>query len=267
MGKIKTLINRIISDYFLKNRMDVYEKIISSAIEKDYEFVSHKDFYELVKNNELVGKKLFLIRHDIDTDPKLSYQWLKVEEKYKVKTTYYFRLKTLDFKLMNFIHQSGIHCGYHFEEIATYAKKYNLKNLAILRSKYSEVEQDFKKNLKEINSKLNFKIESIASHGDFANRIFGASNFDFINQELLKETDLLFECYDPLFIDNFTTIISDYEYPTFYRGNKNVLQAIEDNDQIIHFLVHPKHWRSNWYWNTKEAFNRLIEGIKYRNAK
>lgn len=264
---LKTRYNRVVSDYFIRNRIPVYEHILQKALERGYRFVSHKEFFYLVQAGKAKVGKLFLIRHDIDTDPELCDQWLRVELKYNIKTSYYFRLKTLDLELMNFIHRQGIHCGYHYEELSTFAKKKGIKDMDVLRSRYSEIREMFRQNLLSLNQSLDFKIESIASHGDFANRVFGASNFDFVDRSLLDECGLLFECYDPLFLENYTAIISDYEYPNFYRGNKDVLQAIEDDEQVIHYLVHPKHWRANWFWNTKENINRLIEGIFYRYAK
>lgn len=260
---IRNIANRIISDYFLLNRISEYEQIILSAIENGYLILKHSEFYELAKNNELSDKKILLIRHDIDSDPNYCYQWLKIDKKYGIKTSYYFRLCTLNKKVMNAVFQQGADCGYHFEELATLAKKKALSKEVDFSNYFPLLRTKFEENLKKVEDYCGTKITSIASHGDFMNRKIGVKNYEFLTPEFLKKNAIDFECYQSEFVSNYSINIIDVEYPNYFKGEISPLEALEREYQVVHLLVHPKNWRSNWVANSIENSRRLWEGIVY----
>ncbi|MBN9294949.1 MAG: hypothetical protein J0G96_13310 [Flavobacteriia bacterium] len=260
----KSLCNRIKSDFFLPDRIREYESILQYAIENDYEILSHSEYFSLVENNQLSGKKILIIRQDIDSDPKYVYKWLALQKKYGVHSSMYFRLCTYDKQAMLAVQASGSDCGYHYEEIADYAKGKKLLSKEAVIGRFSDIIEKFKLNLRKIESDLEFKILYIASHGDFANRKLGLPNHTFVTPELLAECGLKFEAYQSQFVDTYSINISDCGYPKFYKGRMTPKEAIQSQVPVIHFLMHPKHWRSSWYWNIYENFKRLKEGFFYR---
>lgn len=262
--KLRTFLDRIRSDFFLSDRVGEYESILKAAISKGYSILSHSEYYNLVLNGTHVDKKIIIIRQDIDSDPKYVRQWLKVQKKYGVHSSIYFRKCTFDVDIMNEVYFSGSDCGYHYEELADFAKRNKLTKKEEVMKEFPKIRQEFKENLTKLTSKLGFKILYIASHGDFANRKLDLPNHRFISAELMEDCGLLFEAYQSEFVDTYSINISDCGYPTFYKGNTTVNQAIEANVPIIHFLMHPKHWRSSWYWNIYENGKRLIEGLQFK---
>ena len=66
--------------------------------------------------------KLLILRHDIDTDIETTRAMWRVERELGIKTSYFFRLSTVDLPLMREIEACGGSVGYHFEELATAAK-------------------------------------------------------------------------------------------------------------------------------------------------
>lgn len=261
---IKRIFHRIKSDFFLKDRISEYEQILKLAIESGYKIMSHSEYFNKVKSQDYENEKILIIRQDIDSDPTYAHKWLELQKKYNVHSSMYFRKCTFDKKAMIAVHNSGSDCGYHYEEIADFVKKHKLFDKQEIQGKYPEIRQLFHENLTDMESKVGFKIQYIASHGDFANRKVGLLNHEFVTPELLLENGLLFEAYQEEFTKTYHVNISDCGYPRFYKSDFTPQQAMQNNIQIIHFLMHPKHWRSSWKWNIYENSKRIIEGLKYR---
>src|SRR5690606_3508477 len=147
--------------------------------------------------------------------------------------------------VMRRVKEEGSDCGYHYEEIADFAKRHKIRDREIVKQKFPEIREEFKQNLRSFEDRLGFKLLYIASHGDFANRILDLPNRDFVTPELLNECRLVFEAYQPEFIETCKAKISDCGYPKFYKGDMTVEQAIDQQIPIIQFLMHPNHWRAS----------------------
>lgn len=259
---MKTILKRIQLDYFLRNRIHAYEHLIKTALEKGFEIMPHSQFYDLVKKNEIGERKILMIRQDIDSDPNYCYEWLRIEKKYNFHTSYYFRLCTVDLSIMKEIIHYGSDCGYHYEELATYVKRHKIRSSENIAHHFETIRSEFQQNLNRLEMRLGQKIKYIASHGDFANRKLKMPNHTFINRDVLDANGLVFEAYDSEFLENYSINIMDNCGPDFHTGPISPIHAL-DNFQVVHLLLHPKHWRSNGYWNTYENSKRFLEGLKY----
>ena len=259
---IRALFRRIHLDYFLKDRIESYDELIGIALQKGFSILSHSQFYELVKNNAWGNKKILMIRQDVDSDPLYCLKWLEIEKKYGIHTSYYFRKETIDVHVMKAIMEYGSDCGYHYEELATFAKKHKIKDQEKIKASFGQIRSEFKKNLAEIEHSLGSKLRFASSHGDFANRKLNIPNHAFIDHEFLAENGLQFEAYDDVFVKNYSINIMDSGGPRFYCGEISQLEAL-DRFPIVHLLMHPKNWRSNIYWNTKQNLKRLVEGLMF----
>lgn len=262
MEKIKIVLNRIYNDFLMPTRLREYEKIIQKSMQLDYQHITFKDYYKKLVNNQLDNKKYFLHRHDIDTDLRTAKKIFKIEKKYKVKATYYFRLSTLDFKFMKEIHSYGAEVGYHFEEIAQYCKDNHIKSSIEAIENIVEIREIFIKNIQNLEKELGFKIKTVASHGDFVNRKLGITNNKITNnKELRKSISLLAESYDKDIMDSFDIYISDRQYPLFYTP-KNIFDVIGKCD-VICMLSHPRQWETNFLVNLYDNFRRVWEGFRW----
>src|SRR5690348_10947644 len=57
-----------------------------------------------------------ILRHDVDRDPQNALAMAKLEAKYGIQSTYYFRYpKTFNLKAMTQIYNLGHEIGYHYE--------------------------------------------------------------------------------------------------------------------------------------------------------
>ena len=91
MGKLTVIKNRIYSDYLMPSRLEEYENIIKKLNEESYIHITFREYRKLLNNKKLEGK-YFINRHDIDTDIATAKEFFKIEKKYNVKASYYFRL-------------------------------------------------------------------------------------------------------------------------------------------------------------------------------
>lgn len=261
---IRSLLHRLISDYGIFNRIRAYEELLRTAISEGYTVMRHCDFVRALDENKPLRDRVLLVRHDIDTDPNFCFQWLEVEKKLGINTSYFFRLSTAKKSVMQEVVACGGECGYHYEEAATVAKEYRVRDVDTLEQYRDIIEQQFAENVKRIESIAGTRIVSVVSHGDFVNRKLQLPNHSFVNNQLLKQCQLAYEGYDHRMVSRYSVNISDHLYPTYFRGEVSPMDAIRNHLPVVHLLVHPRHWRSSWYWNTRENVTRLIEGVAYR---
>jgi len=252
--------NRIYSDYLMPSRLDEYERIISLLVENNYKQVSIKEYYFRLRNNLLENKKYFINRHDIDTDVNTAKEFFRIEKKYGVKATYYFRLSTLDFEFMKEIEKYGSEASYHFEEIATFAKKHHIKSKEEILKRMNDIKNMFEENFLNIEEKLGVKLQTVCSHGDFVNRKLKITNNEITNDLKLREKlGIKCEAYDKELMQSFAIYVSDRPYPLFYFP-KSIFEFI-GNKNIICMLTHPRQWRVAPIINTFDNLKRLYEGI------
>lgn len=258
---IKRLINRFYSDYCMPSRLDELEEIYLLAKSKGYEFHSIISFWDLLKSGEFCKDgKYFISRHDIDTDLETAYLFFKLEKRLGVISSFYFRLKNIDAKIMREINYYGSEASYHYEEIATLAKR--KKWHGELDIDFDECRREFIKNFNVIKACTGLPLRSICSHGDFANRKIDVVNHMLLTDELRNFLGIELETYDQKFMNYVGLRCSDYSYPKFYVPMSPV-EGIKNEIGVIYFLTHPRHWRRNWIENTKENLTRLVEGVKF----
>ena len=258
---ISAMFHRIRSDYFLSSRLREYELLLRTAIDKGYQHQTLTTFFRA----HLAGTAsslLFLHRHDIDTDPDTARRFFEIEQRLGVRSSFYFRRSTLDIPLMKEIHAYGSEVGYHYEELATYCKRNRIKSADGVKEFYPQIRSEFTVNFNRLQDKLGFKLKSVASHGDFVNRKIGVPNYSVLNQQLLSELGIEFECYDKRLLDAYSVALSDTLAPAFYKPN-SPFESIRENRRVIYLLTHPRHWYCSPLSNTNENITRFVEGIKF----
>lgn len=208
---IKKIFNRIYSDYLLGSRLEEYEQILRLGLKHAYEFHSIHSFYLEQEKGLDPNKKYFINRHDIDTDVKTAKKFFNIEKKLGIKSSFYFRLSTLDYSLMKDINKYGSEASYHFEELATYAKKNKLKTQGAIFMNMGEIQKEFIANFTSIQKKLSYPIYTVASHGDFANRYLKLANHILLDETTRFQIGGIFETYDEKLMKNIDFRISEFQ--------------------------------------------------------
>lgn len=260
---MKSIINRLYADFLLPNRMEEYKNILQVGLDQGYTHLTIPEFGNMVKSgNDL--HKIAIHRHDIDTDVKTARRFYDTEQQLNIKSSYYFRLSTIDVGLMREIHAYGSDVGYHFEEIADYCKDYNIHSWREVSSKMKDIQKRFEHNFLELEHKLGFKINTVVSHGDFVNRLLKHTNTELLSDELREELGIDYEGYDPVLVDNYNYVQSDKQYPQKYREPKTPEQALNEGVIVMYLLTHPRHWYCSPLANMSENWRRFKEGKKYK---
>lgn len=260
---ISSLLYRIKSDYFLSSRLGEYELLLRTALDQGYMHQTLSGFYHGLLEGTIAEKKIFIHRHDIDTDPATARRFFQLEQRLGVRSSYYFRLSTVDITLMREIHASGSEVGYHFEELATYCKQHRIISATDVKTHYPEIRRQFAANLLRLNDQLGFSMTSVASHGDFANRILGVPNYSFLDDEFQRSLGIEFECYDKRLLNAYSIAVSDTLAPHFYKPYSPFV-ALRENHPVIYLLTHPRHWYCSPSCNTRENIKRFVEGLKFQ---
>jgi hypothetical protein len=182
---MNALLHRLYSDYAMPSRLAVYEQFVLAAQNAGYTQTSVRGFVN-ARHGRPPDDKVIIHRHDIDTDLRTTRKLFELEKKYKVTSSYYFRLSTLDYRLMAEIEEYGSEASYHYEELATFAKRNKLRNAQQVRERLPEIRGEFVANFMRIERRFGMKLTTVAGHGDFANRRLNLRNTEILNDERLR---------------------------------------------------------------------------------
>lgn len=249
------ILESIYNDYLMPNRYKEYEDFLKSFLNNNYEFICVKDYKKLENNS----KKYIIIRHDIDSDIKIAKRMFEIEKNLNIKSTYYFRLCTVDKKFITEIVEYGSEVGYHYEEIAQFCKDNRMISKEFVEKNLEKIKEKMISNIKLFEENNNIKLYSIASHGDFVNRKINVTN-KFIYESDLQEKLKLIEAYDIENLLDFRT--ADTMHPKFWK--KNPKNAINENRKKVLILVHTRWWNKAPIERFKLDIKRISEHIKYK---
>jgi hypothetical protein len=259
---MNALLNRIYGDYLMPSRLGEFEQLVRLTQEQGFAQQSLRTFFRSLAQAAGGAPKAMVHRHDIDTDARTAAKMFAIETRHGIQASYYFRLSTLDFGLMREIEAYGSEASYHYEEVATFAKRHHLKSAAAVRARMPEIRDEFRRNFEHIENALGSKLSTVASHGDFANR-----RLKVINHEILQDAALRAACgiecesYDPQLLRHFNVYISDRPYPRFYHP-ASPFAAVREANRIC-LLTHPVQWETNWSESTRSNLRRLVEGLTW----
>ncbi len=229
------------ADFTLKK----YEIFLKSLSENNIQVYGIYDFIKLKP------EKAVILRHDVDRKPFNSLKIAKLENKYKIKSTYYFRIVKTSFNtdIIQKIKKLGHEIGYHYEDLSL--AKGNLK-------KALQFFEDHFNKFKEY-----AEVHTISMHGR------PLSSYD--NRDLWKAVD--FEKYG---IKGEAFLSIDYSNIYYFtdtgrswsensvnlrdKVNSGLKADIKNTDELINFILsnkdvrtaivtHPERWANSYFEN------------------
>ena len=222
------------------DRLNYYDLYLKLAKEKGYVITSYADYIENYKGKD---QKVLILRHDIDEFNKGDQKIFEIEKRNHVKATYYFRWVTFDKKFIDNLKVAGFEVGLHYETIATYCDKYNIRTLT--KNDIAKCREILKQEIIRFKSKSGINIKTIASHGAKTNIRLKIQNNLLLEGENYSDYGIISEVYDKNILKNYiTTYICDIHlYKNFgFAYKANPIDAIMKGDKVIEFLSHPNHW-------------------------
>lgn len=206
-----------------------------------------------------------LLRHDVDRKPQSSLKVAELEDKYSVRSTYYFRITrgSFDKAVIRQIYQLGHEIGYHYED------------LSIASGDYVGAFELFRRHLSSLRQLVSVK--TIAMHGKVLSPY---DNRDLWNRYNYKDLGILAEAYldvdysDMYYFtdtgrswnpdaanlrDKVTFGLTEQINTTDELGN--FIQ--ENKDKKIAIVSHPERWARNMFdYYSSLSFDLSVNVIK-----
>lgn len=192
-----------------------------------------------------IPERFIIMRHDIDRKPQSALNTAKIEQKFGIKATYYFRVNSNVFRpeIMQEIESMGHEVGYHYEVLGK-AKGDHKKAIELFEHELSE----FRKVC---------DAKTICMHGDplskYDNRELW-KNYSFRHFGITGEAYLSIGKGINYFSDTGRSWSSKNNMRDFMPGREgSVVDTTNDMIELIksnkinklYILTHPERWASN----------------------
>ena len=207
---------RLYQDFLMPSRLDGYERLLSSFRKAEYTFLTICDLAVATLASKDLPRLTCVIRSDVDTDSATAQRMFEIEQSVGARTTYYFRLSTLDVGLTRRLGACGSEAGYHYEELATIARRLGLRNKADVDANLPLIRESFARNIEHFARTVGFMPRTIASHGDFINRKLKIPNYYAIDGALRERFSILAEAYDTWLNTSVGARFSDCDAPAWW---------------------------------------------------
>ncbi len=250
-------------DFLMPSRLEQFRGLLVLALGHGYQIDSIGHFWTLSGQGERrpQGKHL-VMRYDIDTDTGTAREIWNIAHACGAGGSFFFRLGTLDDRLMQDIAAHGGEVSYHFEELATISKRMHLKTRDAALNAMPRIHELFLSNLQYVRRRTGLPMTIVAAHGDWINLRLHCSN-----EEVLRDRDLRaragidLEAYDQALTNLYDRRYADLGDPLW--SPEDPVQAIQSGVQLIQVLVHPRQWRVNIGVNLLDDLHRAAEGVLY----
>lgn len=243
-----------------------YRWLLRTALDAGYHTTSIENHWRRIRADAEAGQSpgpYLVLRHDVDTDPDTARAMWEIELDLNVEASYFFRLSTLEPQLMSAIASGGSSASYHYEELATIAKRLGLRSRDALLRHMPQAREEFASNLDRIRRLTGLPLDVVASHGDFTNRATGVSNTEILADDAFRrEVGIELEAYDERFMSEVSSRHADDLGPAYWRPS-DPAAAVARGERVIYLLLHPRNWRTNLSVNARDDVRRLWEGIRY----
>ena len=223
--------------------LEKYKELCKTISDSNYKVLRIIDYFSRKT------KRFVILRHDVDKNPQSALKIAKIEGKFGLRSTFYFRITTFDPVIVKKIRKFGHEIGYHYETL-------------------DKAKGDFKKAIGLFQQELNqlrkiCDIKTICMHG---NPLTKWVNSDLWKKYNFKKYGIIGDAY--LSID-FSKLLyfSDTGRTWKTRFNvKDIVKSkapeIKNTDELIslikskkynfYILTHPQRWSDNIFDWTKE---------------
>jgi hypothetical protein len=258
------LLDRARGDFLMGSRLDLYQRLLETALGAGYRICSVGGLWRQIGNGGLDPAQRYLVlRHDVDTDWRTAAAMWDIDRGLGVESSYFFRLSTIAPALMADIAGGGSESSYHYEELATIAKRRGLRTGSDALDHLPEARDEFATNIGLLRATTGLPMRVVAAHGDFVNRRLGVPNWVILDHpDVRREVGVDLETYDAAYLRHLPSQHSDAPYPRFWVP-ADPAEAIRAGQRVVAVLVHPRHWRVDRAVNSRDDVRRVVEGLRF----
>ena len=224
-------------DFTLKT----FESLCRGIQKQGYRFITFSNY--MLKNN--IPKRFVILRHDVDRKPENALNIARLENKSKIRATYYFRIikESYNELIIKEITELGHEVGYHYED------------LSLVKGDYERAIKLFEYNLERLRQL--YPVKTICMHGsplsNWNNRliwkkydyrdfdIIGEPNFDINFNEVLYLTDTG-RSWNGSNVSVRDKVESKFNYS--FRNTFDIINTLNKNslpDRLM-INIHPHRW-------------------------
>jgi hypothetical protein len=256
---------RVYGDFLMPSRLNLYRALLERALAEGYEVISVERLWALIRSDRLDAAQRYLVlRNDIDTGPATAREMWQIERSLGIIGSYFFRLSSLDLRLMTEMANAGNEPSYHYEELATVAKQHRPRTKADLLRHVPEAQELFARNVAWLRSASGQPIRVVAAHGDFVNRKLGIlSSAILADPAFRSQVGIELEVYDEACMNRVTSRHADLTSPPYWTP-ADPIGAIAARELVVYVLVHPRSWRVERGLNARDDALRIWQGLHYR---
>jgi hypothetical protein len=256
---LKRIAWRVYQDFFMSSRLGEYERLLQQLLGQGYVVMRVSDLAACARQG-VMPEPACVLRIDVDSDLATARQMFTIAQALGVRATYYFRRSTTDAGLMRQIAAQGSEVGFHYEELATFAKRLGLRSKAEVDDALPAIRREFAANLRDFAAQLGRLPETIASHGDFINRRLRLANHYAIDVAQREHFGLIAEAYDEWLNAPVRARFSDQGPPEWWTPSAPE-EAIARRVSCLLLLVHPRQWRANAVENLRLNMERAVQDV------
>jgi hypothetical protein len=249
-------------NFLMPDRLDEYRALLRLLLAKGYVFQTMAEFAVGVREERRLADRVCVLRNDVDSDPSGAGRMFEIDRVEGVRATYYFRLSTIDRTLIARMCAAGAEVGYHYEELATLAKRAGLRSRPDVEQCIGAIRNMFRRNVEEFRLATGVSPRTIAAHGDFANRRLGIPNNLAIDRALMDEFGILAETYEPWLMRAATARLADRAAPVWWHPCAPE-SALKRDPAVLYILLHPRQWVRAPMRNLGLDILRAVDGIRY----
>jgi hypothetical protein len=249
----------------MKSRVPVFHDLLRSFRDADYSFMTVKQVAASLQAGHSLPDKLAVIRCDVDSDVRTSLLMLEAALQENVVISWYWRLSTLNSAAMLQVAQAGHENGYHFEEVATVAKRNGARTNQDIDRLLPEIRDAFCRNIEDKYAQAAGSLPmTVASHGDFANRLLKLSNSILLDTTIRRKYGIVADITGDVWMypAPISRCYSDVEAPRWWEPSLPLIAPPSTLD-LIYILVHPRQYHARIIENTYLDIERAVEGATY----
>jgi hypothetical protein len=262
MGLTSRIYYHAYQDIFMGSRMEAYRALLRALKANDYRFCTMSEFIRDAGHDVHHESPVCLLRNDIDSDPAGAAEMFACAREEGVRATYFFRLSTFSPELIRKISADGSEVGYHFEEVATVARRLGLRSKPEVDAHLETIRGEFRSNVIEFGVRAGLRPRLVASHGDFINRRIKVPNQYLLTKSLMDELDII-DAYDQRIHAGLAARFSDWPAPRWWQPT-DPMKVLRNRPATVSILVHPRQWTCNPPLNIRLAAARIVQESIWR---
>jgi len=238
--------------------LDIYELMLKSFDLQGYVFSTFEDYVSKRK------QKVVILKHDVDKLPNNAFQMASLENKLRIKASYYFRTldPVYDESIIEKIVSLGHEISYHYED------------LSLCRGNYELAIKKFELNLKKF--RVFYKAKTICPHGSPLTKYDNKKiwkKYNYRDYGIIADPSFDIDYNEVFYItdtgrswNHSTASVRDKVNSKFdikIKDTNDLIKKIENGElpDKIMINVHPQRWTNDCVPWMKELVRQNVKNV------